>query len=292
MSLAHILDAKPTSSTRPRFEEVGRWLLRRAHSAGVAAEATVFVNIPDGRANMLRPFVHSVRALGFSVFAKPKVEDSDIDDDLVEHLRALFEAGMLHEAIVASNDGRAVATFLADLARSGVGATVLGFEEYASWSASEDGVDFVDLESIPGAFDSQLPRDRLGALPPEGLLLAPLRPLTALLSDVPQPDSDGDTDWLTRLIADLGDGAEPDATAATSAAMRWLVEDDEGSALLDGGGVSLAMLGTAIHRIVPDFDIADTGHARFRDFVEEVALRSDIAVIQGDAPEDLRLRRT
>ena len=46
-------------------------------------EATVFTNIAQGSADVVRPWVEALRNVGFAVFAKPKVDDnSDVDSDI------------------------------------------------------------------------------------------------------------------------------------------------------------------------------------------------------------------
>jgi uncharacterized protein len=74
---------------------------------------------------------------------------------------------------VGSNDARCFLEPLEALASDGVGATVLGFAEYAGGLAQSDTVDFVDLEDIRGLFEGPLPRINLETLPPEGRWFEP-----------------------------------------------------------------------------------------------------------------------
>ncbi len=185
MALGAILGTRPSAANRPRFDAVGRWLLRRAERAGpgTVAEATVFTNVLPGSADVVRPWVDALRNNGFAVFAKPKLtEASDVDDDMLAHLDRRHGEGGLREAVVVSGDGRAFREPLERLAAEGVAVTVLGFRERASFAVLSDVIEFIDLEDIAGVFLEPLPRVTLDSLPPEGAWLAPLKPLTALLA--------------------------------------------------------------------------------------------------------------
>ena len=182
MTLANLLGGRPTSRTRPRFDVVGRWLVRRGHALDARAEAALFINVPPDSAASIAPFVHAVRSFGFAVFARPKIDGlGDIDDDMLEHLRARHAQGQLAEVIVASHDGQAFLDQLRQMSAAGVRTTVLGFEEYASWTGTDDGIRFIDLEAIEGTFESPLNRVSIQRLPPEGAWLGPLRDLELLV---------------------------------------------------------------------------------------------------------------
>jgi len=192
MGLGALLGGRPTAAHRPRFDALGRWLLAR--TAEVAArrpglvtepEATVFTNIAPGSAEVVRPWVEALRNVGFAVFAKPKIdEDSDVDADMLAHIALRRAEGLAHVA-VASADGQAFRVPLEEIARSGIGVSVLGFREHASWALASDTLEFVDLEDIPGVFREPLPRICLDSLPEGGAWLAPFRPLSALLTSRP-----------------------------------------------------------------------------------------------------------
>ena len=95
MSLGSLLGARPTSAFRPRFDAVGRWLLDLAGEHAVA-EACVFTNVVPGSTEVVRPWVEALRNVGFAVFAKPKTtEDSDIDDDMLAHIKLRADEGQL-----------------------------------------------------------------------------------------------------------------------------------------------------------------------------------------------------
>ena len=218
MGLGAILGGRPTAAHRPRFDALGRWLLQRtadisaqatvaAYDRSVGAddgddgdgdvgdtprdsdtavqvepEATVFTNIVPGSADVVRPWVDALRNVGYAVFAKPKLsEDSDVDSDMLDHIELRRHTVGLAGLIVASADGQAFRDPLIEIAREGVPVTVIGFREHVNWALSTDGLEFTDLEEIPGVFREPLPRIGLDSLPDDGAWLTPFRPLRALL---------------------------------------------------------------------------------------------------------------
>ncbi|MGH3615466.1 MAG: NYN domain-containing protein [Pseudonocardia sp.] len=181
MSLGTLLGARPTSAFRPRFDAVGRWLLELAGPEAVA-EATVFTNVVPGSTEVVRPWVEALRNVGFAVFAKPKVsEDSDVDDDMLAHIGLRGDEGALRHVVVASGDGRAFREPLEVLVERGIGVTVIGFREHATFALSSEILEFVDLEDIDGVFREPLPRITLDTLPDTGAWLPPFRSLRSLL---------------------------------------------------------------------------------------------------------------
>ena len=180
MSLGSILGGRPSSASRPRFDALGRWLISRAGS-DTEPEATVFTNVASGSTDFVRPWVEALRNTGFAVFAKPKIDESDIDDDMLTHIQSRNEQGVLRQLLVASGDSRAFREPLEELVAQGVRVTVLGFREHASFAVNSEVLEFEDLEDIPELFLQPLPRITLETLPPEGAWLPPLRPLSALL---------------------------------------------------------------------------------------------------------------
>jgi len=142
----------------------------------------VFTNVVPGSTEIVRPWVEALRNVGFAVFAKPKTaDDSDVDDDMLAHIRARREEGTLAHVVVASGDGRAFREPLEALVDEGVTVTVIGFREYAAFAVSSEVVDFLDLEDIEGVFREPLPRVSLDTLPDGGAWLPPLRSLRSLL---------------------------------------------------------------------------------------------------------------
>jgi uncharacterized protein len=181
MSLGSLLGARPTAAFRPRFDAVGRWLLELAGPDAVA-EATVFTNVAPGSTEVVRPWVEALRNVGFAVFAKPKLtDDSDVDDDMLAHIRLRAAEGSLQNLVVASGDGRAFREPLEELDAAGTAVTVIGFREHASFALNSEVIEFVDLEDIEGVFREPLPRITLDSLPETGAWLPPFRSLRSLL---------------------------------------------------------------------------------------------------------------
>lgn len=171
MTVANIIDGKPTARERPDLDVLGRWLVAQAGEDEV--EACVFVNVAEHVAGPMRGWVLWLLEQGFRVFARPKVEDSDVDDDMVDHLFARREEGILTRAYVGSNDARCFVDPMLDLVDDGVDVTILGFGEFAGELSSQDEFTFVDLESIDGLFAAPLPRINLEVLPLEGRWFEP-----------------------------------------------------------------------------------------------------------------------
>lgn len=168
----------PRPEERPRFDVLARWLVERTPAEEVP-EASVFINIPPDRIDNVRGFIDFLRNTGFSVFARPKLtEGDDIDAALLEHLQARAGDVRLAEVLLASADQyRDADAGLAELARD-LPLTVLGFREFNRAAMGMDGVEFIDLEDIPGLFEIPLEREvPLEALPPEGAWLPARRAL-------------------------------------------------------------------------------------------------------------------
>lgn len=197
MGLGSLLGSRPTAAHRPRFDAVGRWLIgltadiveefRGDDGADDGStpdpepEATVFTNIAPGSADQVRGWVDALRNVGFAVFAKPKTsDDSDVDPDMLDHIRRRHAEGVLDGLIVASADGRNFRELLEELADE-IPVTVLGFREHAHWAVDNPVLDFVDLEDIDGVFREPLPRISLDTLPDGGAWLQPYRSLSTLL---------------------------------------------------------------------------------------------------------------
>ena len=149
----------------------------------------MFTNVVPGSTEVVRPWVEALRNVGFAVFAKPKTtEDSDIDDDMLAHIKLRADEGQLEHVVVASGDGRAFREPLEELRTRGTYVTVIGFREHASFALTSDVIEFVDLEEIEGVFREPLPRISLDSLPDGGAWLPPFRSLGRCWSR----DGDGD----------------------------------------------------------------------------------------------------
>lgn len=172
MTLATIIEGKPTSKDRPDLAVLGEWLLDHAE-VDDEVEACVFINVAPHVAGVLRGWVLWLLEEGFRVFAKPKQGDSDVDEDMLEHLWARYDEGGLDAVYVGSNDARAFAEPLELLGERGVAVNVLGFAEYAGQLATMPALRFVDLEAIDGLFAEPLPRLTLESLPADGRWFEP-----------------------------------------------------------------------------------------------------------------------
>ena len=174
MTLSNVIGARPSPTSRPRFDAVARWLVAGAGDRDV--EGAVFANVPPGAATGMRGWIEALRSFGYAVFAKPKRHpDDDVDLDMLRHISDRAGTHRLVRLVVASGDGRNFLAPLEDLARAGTDVTVLSFSEVAGYALESDLLHFVDLEDVPGAFISPLDRVRLDALPPQGAWLRPSR---------------------------------------------------------------------------------------------------------------------
>jgi putative heme uptake system protein len=175
-TLAQVIGAKPTAANRPRYDAIARWLVETAGDHDV--EGAVFANVPPVAAHGMRGWVEAVRAIGFAVFARPKLQDGDdVDLDMLAHVRHRAASGRLSRLVVASGDGRNFLAPLEQLAQQGVDVTVLSFFEVAGYAAESPHLRFLDLEEVPGAFLQPLDRTRLDSLPENGAWLRPTRSL-------------------------------------------------------------------------------------------------------------------
>jgi uncharacterized protein len=185
MTLSNVIGGRPSASSRPRFDAVAKWLLSTAGDHEV--EGAVFANVPPGGAATMRGWVEAIRSFGYAVFAKPKlVAGDDVDDDMLAHIADRARSHHLRRLVVASGDGRNFAGPLENLARDGVEVCVLSFVEVAGYAQESELLTFVDLEDVPGAFTTPLPRVRLDNLPEGGAWLQPTRTMRSLLIEASQ----------------------------------------------------------------------------------------------------------
>jgi uncharacterized protein len=157
MALTAVLHRRPLGSDRPDWRALLDWLKWRS-LPGAIAEAWVFDNVaPDATARK-QAFHDHLRRIGYQVFPKPKVGDSDIDQDILNLIEQRLGEGDLAEVILLSHDRRAFLTPLRELVARRVRTMVLGFPERAGRLAKTPGIAFVDLRRIPGVFPRALPR--------------------------------------------------------------------------------------------------------------------------------------
>lgn len=169
-----ILRRKPTGRERPRIDALSAWLRERTPE-GASVEAAVFANVTERTFNGVVGWAEVVRQSGFRMFLKPKLsDDSDVDEDILALLQERREEGRLREAILMSHDGMAFAEAAKVLLAQGIPTTALVFPEHATQLVQVDGIEVVDLEDVPGLFESPLPRLTFASLPQEGRWLEPL----------------------------------------------------------------------------------------------------------------------
>jgi uncharacterized protein len=164
MTLTHLLGRKPGAADRPDMRALLRWLVEQ-RGPDESVDAALFVNVPAQRPQALQGWISFLQSIGFNVFAKPKVEGSDIDEAMVEYLRHNASDGA--RLVVASNDARRFVEVVRDVSKD-VAVMVLGFVELAGELAEADGWEFVDLQDVPDLISARLHRTRLDTLPDEG----------------------------------------------------------------------------------------------------------------------------
>jgi uncharacterized protein len=183
MTLSNVIGGRPNPTSRPRFDAVARWLLTEA-GEDRDVEGCVFANVPSGGAVSMRGWVEAIRSFGYAVFARPKLgPDDDVDDDMVAHIEHRAAERRLRRVVVASGDGRNFSEPLERLAARGVEVVVLSFVEVAGYAQESELIRFLDLEDVPGAFITPLPRVRLDNLPTGGAWLPPTRSMRSLLEE-------------------------------------------------------------------------------------------------------------
>lgn len=182
MTLANVIGGKPGPTSRPRFDAIARWFVSGAD--GHEVEGAVFANVPPNLAGTMRGWIEAIRAFGYAVFARPKLEpDDDIDADMLRHIEDRARSHRLRRLVVASGDGRNFAVPLNGYARDGIEVVVLSFAEVAGYAQESELITFLDIEDVPGAFTHPLPRVRLDNLPVGGAWLPPTRSMRSLLED-------------------------------------------------------------------------------------------------------------
>src|SRR3954453_10961166 len=182
MTLPNVIGGRPPPPSRARFAAAAG---RRPSAAGDReGEGTVFANVPPGGAVSMRGWIEAIRSFGYDVFARPKLgPDDDVDADMLDHIHLRARTHRLHRVVVASGDGRNFLEPLEELARGGGQGGVLSFSEVAGYAQESEFISFVDLEDVPGAFTTPLPRVRLDNLPGGGAWLPATRPMRALLHE-------------------------------------------------------------------------------------------------------------
>ena len=170
MALSGLLGGRPTSADRPNFNALAKWLVNRAAAVDGTAEGTIFTNVVRGAEDRIRPWVDALRIIGFSVFALPKVNNSDVDANMVAALEAAIAAGDVSEILIASGDRRAFDDVATRAIAQGIKVSYLGFREF---SGGPKLIPFIDLDEIEGMLSRNVVRVSLTNLPDAGAVLAP-----------------------------------------------------------------------------------------------------------------------
>jgi len=188
MTVSNVFGRRATARERPDYDALLRWFRGRQNDDGDDRnEAAVFLNVRIDSAEKVAPWVLWLTQTGYRVFCKPKIADSDVDDDIVEYLVAQ-PANELADVVLVSHDARAFLPVAEELGRGGAPVTVLGFAEYAGAFLRSDQVAFVDLSEVPDLFTVPLPaRVTLFNLPIEGRWFEPVGQRAAAAA----PDTDG-----------------------------------------------------------------------------------------------------
>ncbi len=171
MALSNLIGGKPTPSDRPNFNALAKWLVRRAAHVNGSAEGTVYTNVVRGAEDRIRPWVDALRIIGFSVFALPKIENSDVDDTMVAAIEQAISDGNVDEILIASGDRRAFDDVAARAMAAGIKVHYLGFREF---TATASIMPFIDLDEVEGMLSTSIVRASLTNLPDDGVMLAPL----------------------------------------------------------------------------------------------------------------------
>lgn len=190
MCLAEVIGQKGSATTRPRMDAVAAWLAARTDFED-RVEACVFANVGAEHEESLARWVANLRQWGWSVFVKPKIQRrDDIDDEMIRYIERRFHQGALVELIVASHDARAFTGPLTRYAQAGVRVSVLGFRERERLASANPIVEFIDLESVPGSFETPLPRTNLYDLPAGGRWFHTFTALNGTRADPVGPGED------------------------------------------------------------------------------------------------------
>lgn len=169
-TLGKIVGSSVAKKTRYEYAALAKYLVETAGEE-LAPAGTVFMNVPKEQVSGLQRLAIMFRSCGFGVYARPKIADSDIDDNLVAHVEA--NASDTAHLLIATHDKTLIERTVAVLDPA-CRITVLGFEEQSSYAMSSDRTEFVDLEDVDGVFSKPLARALFTRLPDEGAYLRPL----------------------------------------------------------------------------------------------------------------------
>lgn len=214
-SLASVLVSSPPSEAVADLESVFLWLEERCRY-GEEAQACLFTVIEPGNEAQAAQHITDIRNQGFAVVVRPATGASSAP--LTPSLRAYVDRAMadgsVAELVVASHDADGLRVHLDELAGRGVKVSLLGFREKAQFAAESSLIDFIDVESVSGAFAFPLPRTNLYDLPLDGVALPPLRkptrggakpapPTPVKPAPAPTPESTAAASWAPASTSDV-----------------------------------------------------------------------------------------
>ena len=171
MTLSQVIGTRPGPS---RVRDSTRWAVARAHCRRRRRRGLRLRHSPENAVNM-RGWVETLRAFGFAVFAKPKLQPADdVDDAMLDHIWLRAGERDLRRVVVASGDGR---NFRAPSTSSPTRAS----RSSSSPSPRSRAMPRRATRSVPrprgrpGVFVTPLNRTRLDSLPPGGCVARPDR---------------------------------------------------------------------------------------------------------------------
>ena len=164
-ALGRMLGGKPTSSDRPRWQELTRFA---SEEWGQPVHALFFINAGPNATNrpidsVLLRFVQALLAMNYQpILLSGRADEKVVDVGIKRTLGAILERS--GDVLLASHDGD-FAEEMGALKDHGRRVGVLGFDEHVSHQLREaaDGIVF-DLEDRVDAFEISLPRVRVIAL--------------------------------------------------------------------------------------------------------------------------------
>lgn len=174
--LGEVTTERPTDALRPSFDALYRWLLNRC-DLGESATAILFVPVPGGQEETVSQWLAQVRRDGFAAFARPALATTEPDEmstELLEVIGDIRSESQIVELLVASHRSETLLRPLEQLVGEDIPVSILGFRERAGFATASERLGFIDVEDVPGAFRSALPRTNLFELPAGGRLLGPL----------------------------------------------------------------------------------------------------------------------
>jgi uncharacterized protein len=166
-SLGDFLGRRPRFEDRPRWEVLREWFVFRGQGNGEPV-AAAFLNVTaaPGRA---QGFVAFLLSAGYRVWGRPKVGNSDIDEDMLACIDEVRSHGDLTELTIVSCDSRRFLAPAQTYVDEGISVTVAGFAENSGGLPFASSIEFVDLEEVQGLFPRPIPgRVRFDHLPASG----------------------------------------------------------------------------------------------------------------------------